>query len=177
MKSLRSIVSQLVDLTHSLCYWNKTRGALRLCIWLCREARQLVLWLSRISIEHTLQELASVVWHFDLIAYRARSRSLYEKTAFALIHSAEMRNAGYICACTHLSAALDWQIRFDVMRGDEKSCASFSPAARRAANGIAEMNSLRERKKEIEQLICTRWPPQLLIIASHIFYCSRDERK
>jgi hypothetical protein len=69
MKSLRSIVSQLVDLTHSLCYWNTTRGALRLCIWLQTvEARQLVL---AVSWEYTLQELASVVWRFDLCAYLA----------------------------------------------------------------------------------------------------------
>jgi hypothetical protein len=34
LSGVYSIVSQLVDLTHSLCYWNTTRGALRLCIWL-----------------------------------------------------------------------------------------------------------------------------------------------
>lgn len=98
MKSLRSsIVSQLVDLTHSLCYWNTTRGALRLCIWLYGgvEARQLVL--SPVSLEYTPCKSWPLWCGVLTFAYLRPSRSrrpLYERVnqAARLHRIHDMRN-------------------------------------------------------------------------------------
>lgn len=160
MKSLRSIVSQLVDLTHSLCYWNTTRGALHLA-----DAERLGNLFSQ-PVEYTLQELASVVWRFDLCISQSRSRSrpLYEKTARSLHLIHDCSGNEELVHSLDLICPRRWTGKLDLTWcwGDEKSFVWLSqqPPKRQRANGIVEMNSLREKKRRSE-LICT------LAAASH----------
>lgn len=182
MKSLRSIVSTISRLDPFIMLLeHASRRFCRLCIWLQRGSTNL--FLSGVSQpEYTLQALASVVWRFDLcisLFLVSQSGSSHKKTArarlLALIHdccyTAKMRNWCTLICPRRWTGKLDstcdagWRKKFHVFHSQRGDALMELWATLRAG----WIRCWREKKGSSSS---ARWPQHLIIISSHIFYCS-----